>query len=362
MKKTLLIILYIFSSQFGFSQSHQEIYEQAFQEIKCMLNKTCTASFKDAVFTTENAYLSNQLDRNQFESQISFLTTLSKGFIASRDLIYTYNDKAEVKKYAALFSIITDTIPVQIDSTNIVHLLPYTYDFDDIWGHKDWSNMFVTKLLDTKKGNCHSLPYLYKIIADEIDAKAHIAVAPNHFYIKHQNQANGWYNTELTSAIFPIDAWLMASGYIHLDAIVNKLYMEALNNQQMIALCMIDLAKGYERKLGVLAQSEYILKCCNAALVVYPHYINALLLKAETQKKAFEQLMVKNNAVYPVDVLNMPEAQRLFSEMSMLYSKIHELGYRKMPEKMYLNWLVSLKKERNLYENKEISNFKSQAH
>ena len=173
MKKTLLIILYIFSSQFGFSQSHQEIYEQAFQEIKCMLNKTCTASFKDAVFTTENAYLSNQLDRNQFESQISFLTTLSKGFIASRDLIYTYNDKAEVKKYAALFSIITDTIPVQIDSTNIVHLLPYTYDFDDIWGHKDWSNMFVTKLLDTKKGNCHSLPYLYKIIADEIDAKAH---------------------------------------------------------------------------------------------------------------------------------------------------------------------------------------------
>ena len=154
----------------------------------------------------------------------------------------------------------------------------------------------------------------------------------------------------------------MASGYIHLDAIVNKLYMEALNNQQMIALCMIDLAKGYERKLGVLAQSEYILKCCNAALVVYPHYINALLLKAETQKKAFERLMVKNNAVYPVDVLNMPEAQRLFSEMSMLYSKIHELGYRKMPEKMYLNWLVSLKKERNLYENKEISNFKSQAH
>jgi hypothetical protein len=36
------------------------------------------------------------------------------------------------------------------------------------------------------------------------------------------------------------------------------------------------------------------------------------------------------------------------------------MGYRKMPEEMYLDWLVSLKEERTKYENKEISNFKSQ--
>ncbi|MCB0481360.1 MAG: hypothetical protein KDC83_07990, partial [Flavobacteriales bacterium] len=212
---------------------------------------------------------------------------------------------------------------------------------------------------ETKKGNCHSLPYLYKILADEIDAKAHISVAPNHFYIKHQNKGNGWYNTELTSSIFPIDAWLMASGYIHLDAIVNKLYMEALNDEQMIALNMIDLAKGYEKKLGALTQKEFILKCCDAALKVYPHYVNALLLKAETEKKTFDALMTKYNAQYPTDILKIPEAEEIFSEMTAVYSKVHDLGYRKMPEEMYLKWLVSLKEERNQYENKEISNFKS---
>lgn len=360
MKKFLLIISFSFFSQIGFSQSNQEIYEQAFQKINCMLNKTCGANFKDAVFTVENAYLSNQLDRNQFDKQITFLAELSRQFVASQDLLYDYSDRNKVVKYAALFNVITDTIRIQVDSSRILEIQPYTYDFNDIWGHKDWSNMFVTKLLDSKKGNCHSLPYLYKIIAGEINAKAHIAVAPNHFYIKHQNKANGWYNTELTSGIFPVDAWLMASGYIHLDAIVNKLYMEALNDDQMIALCMIDLAKGYERKLGILAQNEFILKCCDAALKVYPHYVNTLLLKAETKKKMFDALMAKYNAQYPTDILNIPEAQNLFTEMTNLYSQIHEMGYRKMPEEMYLDWLVSLKEERNKYENKEISKFKPQ--
>jgi len=362
MKKFLLIISFVFFGQIGFSQSNQEIYEQAFQNINCILNKTCSASFKDAVFTVENTYFSSQLDRNQFDKQITFLTELSRQLIAAQDLLYNYPDRNEVIKYAALFKVITDTILIQVDSSRILEIQPYTYDFNDIWGYKDWSNMFVSKLLDTKKGNCHSLPYLYKILADEINAKAYIAVAPNHFYIKHQNKANGWYNTELTSGIFPIDAWLMASGYIHLDAIVNKLYMEALNDEQMIALCLMDLAKGYERKLGVLAQNEFVLKCCNAALKVYPHYVNALLLKAETKKKMFDALMTKYNAQYPTDILNMPEVQKLFTEMTNLYAQIHALGYRKMPEKMYLDWLISLKEERNKYENKEISNIKSQNH
>lgn len=362
MRKWQLIISFVLIGQIGFTQTNQEIYEQAFQDINCMLNETCTSSFKDAVFIVENAYFSNQLNRSEFEEQIEFLAELSRQFVASQELHYDYPDRNEVVKYAALFTIITDTIRIQIDSTRIFKIQPYTYDFNDIWGHEDWSNMFVSKLLETRQGNCHSLPFLYKILADEVSSDAHIAVAPNHFYIKHQNKANGWYNTELTSGIFPIDAWLMASGYIHLDAIVNKLYMEALSDEQMIALNMIDLAKGYERKLGVLAQSEFVLKCCNAALKVYPHYVNALLLKAETNKSMFDALMTKYNAIYPADILNIPEAQKLFSEMTTLYSQIHDLGYRKMPEEMYLEWLISLKEEKSKYENEDISTFSPQNH
>ncbi|WKZ75450.1 MAG: hypothetical protein QY303_00860 [Vicingaceae bacterium] len=358
MKQLKLFILFSFFSVFANAQTDQEIYDQAFEKVNCMLLETCSASFKDAVFTVENAYFSNQLDKENFDKRILFLTQLSKSLMANRELIYDLSDKEEVKKCAAIFTVIADTIPVQIDSGKIAYIYPYTYDFNDIWGDKEWSNMFVAKLLETKTGNCHSLPYLYKILANEIGVKAHIAVAPNHFYIKHQNKGNGWFNTELTSGIFPVDAWLMASGYIHLDAVVNKLYMEALSEKQMLALNLIDLAKGYERKLGVHAKSDFILKCCETALKYYPNYINALILKAETKKKIFDALMVKYNAQNPADIFIYPEAQQIFTEMTVLYAQIHELGYRKMPEEMYLNWLVSLKEERSKYENKNISNFK----
>ncbi len=120
---------------------------------------------------------------------------------------------------------------------------------------------------------------------------------------------------------------------------------------------MIDLAKGYERKLGANAMPDFVLRCCDTALKYYPNYLNGMVLKAETKKKMFDALMDKYHAQYPADILNHPEAAQLFSEMTALYAKIHELGYRRMPEEMYLKWLVSLKEEREKYENKKMSNF-----
>lgn len=42
------------------------------------------------------------------------------------------------------------------------------------------------------------------------------------------------------------------------------------------------------------------------------------------------------------------------ADIQALYDRIHELGYRKMPEEMYLDWLVSLKNEGEKYNNKKI--------
>jgi hypothetical protein len=72
--------------------------------------------------------------------------------------------------------------------------------------------------------------------------------------------------------------------------------------------------------------------------------------------------MTKNHAKYPAELLHIKEAQELFAEMTLLYSQIHQLGYRKMPEDMYMAWLLSLKEERSKYENRKITNFKSSSH
>ncbi len=353
--KQLLVTISLIILFCGSSNAQKFFYEEAFEHINCMLDNSCELSFKTAVYEVENAYLEGNLDSIIFEGEIRKLTVLAENLIKSRTLKYEGKDIREVEKYAALFSVMKDSIAIQDTEGNLFKYIPYTYDFVDIWGHGDWKNMFVSKLLATRKGNCHSLPYLYKILAEELDAEAYLALAPNHIYIKHQKEEGGWYNTELTTGIFPFDSWLMASGYIHLDAITNKLYMEALSDKQSIALCLVDLAQGFERKFPK-NNGSFIQKCVDAALQQYPTYANALILKAETYKKQLEKEADVENGALDSKALQDKTFRNKFLSLQNNYMQIHELGYRRMPKEMYLNWLTSLREEREKFENKEIFN------
>lgn len=325
-----------------------------------MLTDSLPLSFKEAVFLTENAYNNNQLSYQNFNSKIKTLAELCKKIAAQGDLLYDETDKANVRKYWAVFAIMKDSITFTVDSTRSFKTLPYLYDFDDFWGEKDWSKMFVSKLLNTRTGNCHSLPFLYKILCEELGVPAWLAMAPNHTYIKLWTEKIGWFNTELTSGYFPIDAWIMASGYIHLNAVQNRIYMDTLSNKQSIAVCLTDLAKGYERKFGESADLDFILKCANMALDHYPLFVNALLLKAETMKKKFEKTMKVSGAKHASELFFIPESKALFDEMEILYFHIYKLGYRTMPKEMYISWLDELQQEKDKYTNQRlISHFKA---
>lgn len=189
------------------------------------------------------------LDYKTYDYTLQYYKSLCEKLIQTRDLEYDGIDINKVSKYAAVFTVMNDTLPIYQSNGKMLYHLPFKYDFEDISGESDWRKMFVTKLLSTHKGNCHSLPYLYKIITEELGEEAHLAFAPNHIYIKQRCKSMGWYNTELTSGMFPVDAWLMASGYIHLKSIQNGVYMYALNDKQSIAVCLVDLAQGYQRSL-----------------------------------------------------------------------------------------------------------------
>ena len=323
-------------------------YEQVFIDLNNML--ATNGSFKKAVFMVEKAF-DDKLSERDFNEKIEVLEDVV--LIRLNDnLLYDKKDSIIIKKYAAIFRTLTDTTKVKIGS-QIFNFFPFCYDFDDIFGEKSWGNMFVTKLLATRKGNCHSMPYLYKILCEELNVPCYLALAPNHIYIKHRSEKVGMYNTELTSASFPIDAWLMASGYITLEAIQNGIYMDALDDKKCIALCVIDLAKGYEKKYPD-NDGTFILKCCDLTMEYIPNCINALLLKAETKKKQIEKLVKQRGITYEVFKMQA-DGKIMWEEMRSTYEKIHKLGYRTMPEKMYVDWLVSLKAEREKYSNKQVT-------
>lgn len=339
-KQTFLFLLIII---FSASQavSADSLYIASFSKIDSMLSGKSSLDFRKAVYMTENAYFGNRLDESAFDYAIKFNASICRGIMKSGNIVYPEKDTLRAEAQCAVFVFMTDSIPVNTQNGVKIHA-PFHYNFDDFAGQKEWSSMFVSTLMETKKGNCHSLPYLYKMIMDELGQQAYLSLAPNHIYIKAQNKRAGWYNIELTCGDFPTDAWLMASGYIHTDALRNGIYMDTLSTKQSVCLCLVDLAQGYQAKFGI-QDGSFILKCCETALAHFPKYINAMLLKAETL-----------TALYRQSDKNSEQGKKLLAQMNETYSLIHQLGYRKMPQEMYLNWLKSSGTQTSNYRMKSV--------
>lgn len=330
------------------------LYLNCFNKLDSMLMETMPLNFKKAVYLTENVFLDNQLNYEKFNDEIKSLVNVINSMINNEVLHYSGEDKRCIEKHAILFKVIKDTVPVFLDSTHILIHTPFLYDFEDIWGQKDWTKMFVSKLLSTGKGNCHSLPYLYKILSEELNIPAYLAFAPNHIYIKTFSKKMGWYNTELTSGTFPVDAWLMASGYISVEAVQNGLYMDTLSTKQSVANCLLDLAQGYQHKFGK-ENPDFVVKCCNTCLKYHPTNVNAMLTKAEAQKFYIQAQMKARNVKTPEGLFTDKSIKEMYADMEQTYVKLHQLGYRRMPEEMYTKWIASLKNEPNKYNNPKVS-------
>lgn len=314
----------------------QATYERAYQQLARMLDGRSPLSFKRAVFLTENAYFHEDLDYGEFNARVAELVQTCRATEAetATRLLYDRPDKAQVVRQALLFRLLCDTTRFQ--SGRVLH--PFRYDFTDFNGAVDWRQMFVTKLLVRHTGNCHSLPFLYKILADELGTPTWLALAPNHIYLKQHNRQQGWYNTELTSGTFPNDAWLMASGYISKETIVSGIYMDTLSARHNVALCLVDLAKGYERQMGP-GHEPFVLRCTDLALRYFPHYINALLLRAEALRREFERQPHSASAAAPA-----------YAAMEAAYTHIFETGYREIPPQMYAEWLQLVQQEKATYQ------------
>src|SRR5690606_32818102 len=137
----------------------------------------------------------------------------------------------------------------------------------------------------------------------------------------------------------------------------NGLYMEALTQKQSIALCLVDLAHGYQHRYG-MEDGTFVLQCVEKALQYYPNYSNALLLKSEVIKGVLNQLALQKKYAETKEELAKLEGQyqQAFSHYEQLIGKIHDLGYRDMPDEMYLDWLASIREHRDEYENPKIKN------
>lgn len=317
-------------SNYG-QDKQKHLYQKAFKEQCQMLSGNSKIDFKRAVFVTEDAFFGGTLNYNSFKNDVANIGLELKNLIKKKGL-----SKYKTAGNWAVFTYMIDTLPVN-------NYNPYSYDFEDFMGDDDWTKMFVTKLMKTKSGNCHSLPYFYKILSEELGVSAHLALAPNHIYIKHIDEKGEWVNIELTNGGFPRDQWIIKQMDISVEAIKNEVYMKPLTQKESIAMTMFDLANGYEFQFGIDA---FYLSIIDTALMHFPNCIPLLMNKANFYAKTGmkEQKKIKSNS----SIL-----KEMYDKQENIIQQISELGYKEMTLEQYQEWVKSVeleKQKRNLKE------------
>ena len=163
----------------GLTNYIRSCYWKAFNKIKEIL-ENAPLNLKQAVFEVEHAF-NNTFTFDDFNNRIEELLYIVK-FLNNEPLNNTAVNLSIIKAMSQ-----THTVPVPGKETTHTSF-PFTYDFNDPYGDRDQNNMFVSKLLFTNKGQCHSMPLLYLILAEELGAEAYLSFSPNHSFIKFKDE------------------------------------------------------------------------------------------------------------------------------------------------------------------------------
>lgn len=278
--RRFLALLLCFVTLDMYCQAKSSYYQEAYDEIVGMLEGKSALSVKRAVFLAEWAFYDGKVDYQvDFCNEITRISAYITRFIGANQLL-----KYKTGKNIAL----NDYFFKPWSGNNYT---PYRYDFQ-VDSDDNWESQFIIPLLRTHKGQCRSLPWLYKILADEIGAEASIVHAPRHSFIRYRDRDNfypeDWVNLELTSQQIQPEFWIKEHGDIKEEAIKAKTYLYPLTQRETVANQLADLGFGYYRKYGVYDQ--FTLTCSEISLKYYPYNPTALIIKG----KSLEALLLKH--------------------------------------------------------------------
>jgi len=343
--------------------SKADYHQQAYDELKAMLEGKKEADFERAVFLSENTYYGGRFSYSAFQNSIRakqmFIEKLieandqsdtidfnvhvnENGRFKLADIRYLPHQKKELYRKAlsnwAIFKYITDTVFIHTLKDSAFYTLyhaPYAYATADPFGMKNWRNSQVINLLvaDGNQGNCFALTALYKILSDRLQADAKLCTAPQHIYIQHQDPKGQYYNVELATAGHPGDGIIQTLTYTPSEAIMSGIALRDYNTKQRIGLCLVNLAKSYEHTFNT-KDDEFLLRCAELALAHDSLNLNALLLKQQVLDirvtKYATQHHLNSITKLKQDKGIMPLVNKLEKHLFLLY----QLGYREMPLEM----------------------------
>ncbi|MBI4645306.1 MAG: hypothetical protein HY738_01615 [Bacteroidia bacterium] len=214
--------------------------------------------------------------------------------------------------------------------------LPFTYDYIDYKGEKDFRNYFATKTFATGTRQCSSLPIVYGIQAEALGAKFYLSTAPNHSFIKYPDNAGKIHNYEPTSHWNISDDWYSEHMYITPQAERSGIYLDTLNKLMIIGDCIANLGISYLNKYGV-ADGAFLNECINASMKCFPKQNNlqAILLRSSMLAHMLDRLFYMNGVKDLKDIDKVKGARELYEALQKNELLLKTLGYQEIPAGIY---------------------------
>ncbi|MEM6299594.1 MAG: hypothetical protein AAF740_12975 [Bacteroidota bacterium] len=318
----LLVTFLLFLTLATSHAQTQQNYEQAYLQLQQMLEGKRPLSIQKAIFAVENAWHGNTLSYLEFDKDVEKAADACQQMIMKKGL-----GSYKTAGNWAIFMYMTQEVPENNGQK-------CTYNFEDFLGRTDYANTFVTRAAQSKKGNCLSLPLLYKCIADKIGAEAKLTLGPYHTWIRHINEEGGWTNVELTSGQLPSDGLMMTELGITMQAVKSGAYFKPLSDRETVAFLLTQLSNAYENSFNKL--DDFTDKCAELSLKYYPSNPHAYMIKLNHMAKLGIRLQKEGKT-----------ETALFKENHKAYllyaQKLSNLGISgDFQDKAYNEWIKSM--------------------
>lgn len=285
---SLMLLHLVFTLQ-AQSMIAEDYYVSAYNQMNDMLSGQDTLSIKRSVYLAEWAYYEGNLDyKTDFCNEIDRITKFIR-LLYDVNRLELYKTGKQIALNAYFFT------PYSGNGYK-----PYTYEFETFqMDEEPWERQFVSVVLKTHKGQCRSLPWMYKILAKEIDADVSLAHAPRHCYIMYKDEDNftpeEWINLEVTANQMVPAWWIKQDFEISDSAVQVGTYMNPLTDIETVACQMADLAFGYYKKFN--RYDEFTYCCASRSLIFYPKNPTAWIIRGKSLERIVQDYLMRTEYI-----------------------------------------------------------------
>ncbi|MCG3165624.1 MAG: hypothetical protein POELPBGB_01392 [Bacteroidia bacterium] len=307
-------------------------YQNAFTKLKDMLEERTALSIADAYYYEEAAYGNVLLSYEQYKSIITQNVDFIRQWLKENNM--NMSDPEMLHMGIQRFN--SDTLFLKKEDK--AHA-PFFYDYLNYDPAENRTNYFVTKILATGGGQCHTLPTAYLIHAEALKIDAFLGYSLSHSFIRYKNHLGATLNFETTTGSIMPDQFYLETLPRMAKAMNNKIYITNLNKKQIIASVMIDLAVTYVKEHW-LYDKQFIRDCMNTAATYFPNkdyvngsfrYLNKRLLADELNT----QVQTKRYTDFS-QIEKDPETFAAYNNLTNFMEQENTAGIQEFPESDYM--------------------------